>query len=59
MVGQQQQLNGLEFEQIPEDSEGQGTLACCSQSMGLQRVGHDLVTEQHFWEGTCHTDFYL
>ena len=28
MVGQQQQLNGLEFEQIPEDSEGQGTLAC-------------------------------
>ena len=28
MVGQHQRLNGLEFEQIPEDSEGQGTLAC-------------------------------
>ena len=23
-------LNGHEFEQIPEDSEGQGSLACCS-----------------------------
>ena len=23
-------LNGLEFEQTPEDSEGQGSLACCS-----------------------------
>ena len=23
-------LNGHEFEQIPGDSEGQGTLACCS-----------------------------
>ena len=23
-------LNGHEFEQIPEDSEGQGSLVCCS-----------------------------
>ena len=30
MVGQHHQLNGHEFEQIPEDGEGQGTLACCS-----------------------------
>ena len=27
-----------------QESEGQGSLACCS--MGLQRVGHDLGTEQ-------------
>ena len=25
-------------------SEGQGRLACCMQSMGPQRVGHDLAT---------------
>ena len=37
--------NGHEFEQTPEDSEGQGSLACCSP-WGSQRVGHDLVTEQ-------------
>ena len=43
MVGWQYQLNGHEFEQTPGDSGGQpGVL----QSMGLQRVGHDSVTEQ-------------
>ena len=30
MVGWHHQLNGHEFEQTLEDSEGQGTLACCS-----------------------------
>ena len=30
MVGWHRQLNGHEFEQTPEDSEGQGSLACCS-----------------------------
>lgn len=30
MVGWYQQLNGHEFEQTPEDGEGQGSLACCS-----------------------------
>ena len=30
MVGWHHQLNGDEFEQIPEDSEGQGCLAHCS-----------------------------
>jgi len=30
MVGWHHQFNGLEFEQTPEDSEGQGSLACCS-----------------------------
>ena len=39
------QLNGDEFEQTPGDSEGQGSLECCSYK-GLQRVGYELVTEQ-------------
>ena len=30
MVGWHHQLNGHEFEQIPEDSEGPRSLACCS-----------------------------
>ena len=30
MVGWHQQLNGHELEQILGDSEGQGSLACCS-----------------------------
>ena len=45
MVGWYHGLNGPKSEQIPADSEGQGSLACCS-FMELQRVGHDLVTEE-------------
>ena len=30
MVGLQHGLNGHELEQSPRDSEGQGSLACCS-----------------------------
>ena len=30
MVRQHHQLNRREFEQTPGDSEGQGSLACCS-----------------------------
>ena len=30
MIGWHQGLNGHEFEQTPGDSEGQGSLACCS-----------------------------
>ena len=45
MVGWHHQLNGHEFEQILGDSEGQGSLGLL-QSMGSQRVGHDLATEQ-------------
>ena len=30
MVEWHHQLNGHEFEQTPRDSEGQGSLACCS-----------------------------
>ena len=38
-------LNGYEFEQTLGDNEGQGRPDVL-QVMGLQRVGHDLVTEQ-------------
>ena len=44
MVGLYHQLYGHEFEQTPGDSEGQGSLVCCSPQ-GC-RVEHDLVTEQ-------------
>ena len=30
MTGWHHRLNGDEFEQIPGDGEGQGSLACCS-----------------------------
>ena len=30
MVGWHHQLNGHDFKQIQDDSEGQGSLACCS-----------------------------
>ena len=30
MVGWHHKLNGHEFEQVPGDGEGQGSLGCCS-----------------------------
>ena len=45
MVGWHHQFNRHEFEQIMGDSEGQGGL-CVLQSMGLQGVRRDSVTEQ-------------
>ena len=47
MVRWYHRLNGHEFEQTLGDSEGRGRLVCVLQFMGLQRVGHDLVTEQN------------
>ena len=44
MVGWHHWFNGHEFEQAPGDSEGKGSLACCS--IWGCRVGHDWVTEQ-------------
>ena len=44
MVEWHHQLDGHEFEHTLEDSEGQGSLECCSP--WSRRVGHDLVTEQ-------------
>ena len=37
-------LYGHEFEQTHRDSEGQGSLACCSS--WVRRVRHNLLTEQ-------------
>ena len=37
-------LDGHEFEQTLGDSEGQGSLECCSPR--VRRVRHDLATEQ-------------
>ena len=45
MAGWPHQLNGHECEQTLGDGEGQGKPGVL-QSMGSQRVGHDLVTEQ-------------
>ena len=42
IVGWHHQLSGHDFEQAPGDGEGQDSL----QSMGSQRVGQGLVTEQ-------------
>ena len=44
MVGWHHLFNGHESEQTPGDSEGQGSLVCCSP-WGC-RVGHDLATDQ-------------
>ena len=52
MVGQYRRLSEHELEQILGDSEGQGSLECCSQFMESQRIGHDLAAEQQqksFW----------
>ena len=46
MVGCHHQLNGHESEQTPGDSEGQGSLACCSP--WGHRVGHDLAAKQQY-----------
>ena len=48
MVGRHNWLNGHKFEQTPGDSEGQGSLPCCSP--WDHRVRHDLVTEQQNWQ---------
>ena len=52
MVGLHHQLNGYEFEQVPGDSEGQGSLDCCS-SWG-HRVGHNLATKQQVGKQHVH-----
>ena len=44
MVGWHHRLNGHEFEQTLGDSEGQGSLACCSPRG--RKNGHNWATEQ-------------
>ena len=45
MVGWLHRLDGHKFEQAPGVGDRQGSLGYCMQSTGLQRVGHDWVTE--------------
>ena len=45
-------LNGHEFEQTLGDSEGQGSLMCCSP--WGHRVGHNLTTKQQFHSERCY-----
>ena len=49
MVGQHHQVSGLEFEQILGDSEGQGSLVCCSPWVhkGLDTTEWLKTTLQH------------
>ena len=46
MIGWHHRLNGHEFEQAPGDGEREGSLECCSPQGHLQRIRHDLGTEQ-------------
>ena len=51
MVGWPHHLNGHEFEQTPGDSEGQGSLACCSlwdlqESDMTQQLNNNDITIQ-------------
>ena len=46
MVGWHHRLNGHEFEQTVGDSERTGKPCMPSWSMGSQRAGHGLATEQ-------------
>ena len=55
MVGWHDWFTGHQFEQALEDGEGQGSLEWCMQSMGSQRVGHNLTTEQDCSVSNEHT----
>ena len=52
MVGWHHQLSGQEFEQALGDGEGTGKPGML-QSVGSQRVGHDLATEQQYTDKVC------
>ena len=54
MVGEHHQLDGHEFEQTPGDSEGQGTLACCSPW-----VRKDSDVTQRLNNNKMHTEVHL
>ena len=45
MVEWDHRLDAHEFEQAPGVGDGQGSLVCCMQSTGLQKVRHGSATE--------------
>ena len=58
MVGWHHQLNGHEFEQVPGDGEGQGSLACCSpwgckESDTTQRPNNNIYKEEYIKQDTA------
>ena len=59
MVSWHHRLKGHEFEQTPRDSEGQGSLACCSpwgckQSSVTEGLN---INNNHCQQKTCQTAF--
>ena len=66
MVGWHHLLNGHEFEQTLGDSEGQGSLACCSprghkESDTTERLNNDNQGQglAGFWKGLDRKSFWL
>ena len=57
MFGWHQRPKGHECEQALGDSEGQGSLLCCSPWRS-QRVGHGLTTEQQQYQLLVVLDFH-
>ena len=50
MVGWHHRLNGHEFEQTPGDTEGQGSLACCSWGHKELDMTEQLKTTKAGWK---------
>ena len=50
MVGWHHQLNGHEFEQVPRDSDGQGSLACCSPWGHKESDMTELLNNKNVWK---------
>ena len=51
MVGWHHRLSGHEFEQTPENSEGQGSLTCCRPWGGKDMTGLSDWTTAAIWDG--------
>ena len=49
MVGWHHRLNGHDFEQAPGDSEGQGSLVCCSPVHKELDTTEHLNMHTHIW----------
>jgi len=60
MFGWHHQFNGHEFEQVPGDGEGQGSLACCSpwgckesdmtERLNNNKVSMNFIMEKKSWK---------